>query len=78
MSSRTGPLSFATTTSDVAVVVDVAEGGAATHFRELEDGARSIGHVLEPPVAEIAEQLLSLLQRERIFRALRCLASPRR
>ena len=53
---------------DVAVVVDVAEGGAAADFRQLECRAGAIGDVLEPAVAEIAEQLFPLVQRERIVR----------
>ena len=49
----------------VAVVVDIAERGAATDLGMLQDRAGLSGDVLESPVAEIAEQLLGLLQRKR-------------
>ena len=46
----------------VAVVVDIAERGAATDLGGLQDRAGLSGDVLELAVAEIAEQLLGLLQ----------------
>jgi hypothetical protein len=49
----------------VAVVVDVVERGAATDFGVLQDRARLFRDVRELSVAEIAEQLLGLLQRKR-------------
>ena len=50
----------------VAVVVDVAERRAAADLRQLKRGAAARGDVLESPVAQIAEQQLSLVQRKGI------------
>ena len=46
----------------VAVVVDIAERGAATDVVLLEDRAGLLGDVRELPVAKIAEQPLGLAQ----------------
>ena len=53
----------------VAVVVDVAERGAAAHLRQRERGAGPLRHVLEPRAAAVTEHLVPLLQRERIVRS---------
>ena len=53
----------------VTVVVDVAEGRAAAHFRQLEHRPRASGHILELSIAEIAVQLRRHSQWKRILRA---------
>ena len=51
---------------DVAVVVDVAERRPAADLGQGERGAGPAGEVLEAPSPEVAEQLVALMQRERI------------
>ena len=50
----------------VAVVVNVAERGAPTHFRQPEHGTGAMGHVLELPHAQITDQQVRLLKGKRI------------
>jgi hypothetical protein len=40
---------------DVAVIVDVAERGAAADLRELQRGASLAGHVAKPAAADVPE-----------------------
>ena len=68
ISRRVGPLLLPISTIDVAVVVDVAERRAAADLRQRERRARACADVLEPAAAEVAEQQLPLVQRERIAR----------
>ena len=61
------PVDVADDDVDVAVVVDVAERGAAADLGEGEGGARLARDVLEPAVAEIAEQELALIVGKRLL-----------
>ena len=67
MSSRSGPVALATTTS-VSPSLSMSPNAAPRPTSDsLNTAAGAVGHVLEPPVAEVAEQLLGLLQRKRIL-----------
>jgi hypothetical protein len=66
ISSLMGPLSFATTTSGVAVIVDVAECGATARPQFPRSPACAFVTSANSPVAKIAEQLLGLLERKRL------------
>ena len=62
ISSRSRPVVVADDDVDVAVVVDVAERRAAADLGQLRTTAPACARdVLEPAVAEIAEQLLPLM-----------------
>ena len=74
-----GPLSFATTTS-VSPSLSISPNAAPRPTSgSLQDRAGLSGDVLKLPVAEIAEQLLGLLQRKRFVPRERfglCLTAP--
>ena len=52
----------------VAVVVDVAKGGASANLGELEDFTRPIADLLESSTAQAVEQQFPLVQRQGILR----------
>ena len=47
----------------VPVVVQVAEGGAAAHLRQLENQAGLLRHLREVASADIVDELFFLMQR---------------
>ena len=50
----------------MAVVVDVTEGSTEAHVRQRKYRAGSIGHIVEFAIRQVTEQLIALVQRERI------------
>lgn len=54
---------------DIAVVVDVPKRRAQADLRQFEHHSRLVRHILEPPVAEVAEQQVALVVWKRLVEA---------